>query len=108
MQVTASVEGTSGQMQVRGLVNTAALQSARPTIRSHEVAGVHLLASGVLSSHCGASACREFVVNIISHWMLEAANITCGDFKHNESEWEAANLTPLPSTKVMHLIHTHL
>lgn len=43
---------------------------------------------------------REFVVNIVSHWMLEAANITCGDFEHNESEWEAANLTPLPSTKV--------
>ncbi len=43
---------------------------------------------------------REFVVNIISHWMLEAANITCGDFAHNESEWEAANLTPIPSLKV--------
>lgn len=42
-------------------------------------------------------------MNIISHWMLEAANITCGDFEHNESEWEAANLTPLPSTKVNNL-----
>ena len=45
--------------------------------------------------------CREFVVNVVSHWMLEAANVTCGDFEHNESEWEAANLTPLPSLKVI-------
>lgn len=45
--------------------------------------------------------CREFVVNIVSHWMLEAANVTCGDFEHNESEWEAANLTPMPSLKVI-------
>lgn len=44
--------------------------------------------------------CREFVVNVISHWMLEAANVTCGDYEHNESEWEAANLTPMPSVKV--------
>lgn len=37
---------------------------------------------------------------MISYWYLEAANITCGDFKHNESEFKAANLTPLPSQKV--------
>ncbi len=40
------------------------------------------------------------MVNVISHWMLEAANVTCGDYEHNESEWEAANLTPMPSVKV--------
>lgn len=39
-------------------------------------------------------------MNIVSHWMLEASNVTCGDFQHNESEWEAANLTPVPSVMV--------
>ena len=44
--------------------------------------------------------CREFVVNIISHWMLEAANVTCGDYSHNESEWDKSTLTPIPALKV--------
>ena len=44
--------------------------------------------------------CREFVVNIISHWMLEAANVTCGDYSHNESEWDVSTLTPIPAVKV--------
>ena len=42
---------------------------------------------------------REFVVNIISHWMLEAANITCGDYPHDVSEWNLSTLTPIPSLK---------
>ena len=45
---------------------------------------------------------RDFVVNLISHWMIEAANITCGDYKHNESEFAMANLTPVPSKKVLY------
>jgi hypothetical protein len=48
--------------------------------------------------------------------MLEAANITCGDYEHNESEWEASNLTPLPSVKAraalrrycILLLHAHM
>ena len=39
-------------------------------------------------------------MNIISHWMLEAANVTCGDYSHNESEWEVSTLTPIPAVKV--------
>ncbi|CAL8464215.1 g3750 [Coccomyxa elongata] len=55
---------------------------------------------GIKDSHQNINETGEFVVNIVSHWMLEAANVTCGDFAHNESEWEAANLTPIPSLKV--------
>lgn len=43
---------------------------------------------------------RDFVVNPISHWMLELANVTCGGYKHNDSKFEASNLPPLPSKKV--------
>lgn len=43
---------------------------------------------------------REFVINIISHWMLEAAHTTCGDYPHDVSEWALSTLTPMPSLKV--------
>ena len=45
-------------------------------------------------------ASREFVVNIISEWFVEAANFTCADFDRGIDEMLAAGLTPLPSVKV--------
>jgi flavin reductase (DIM6/NTAB) family NADH-FMN oxidoreductase RutF len=42
----------------------------------------------------------EFVVNIISDWMVEAANHCCGDFPFEVDEMELSGLTPLPSEVV--------
>lgn len=43
---------------------------------------------------------REYVVNIISDWFVEAANYTCGDYDRGLNEMELAGLTPVPSLKV--------
>lgn len=43
---------------------------------------------------------REFVVNIISEWFIEAANHTCGMFDYGVNEMQLTGLTPVPSTKV--------
>ena len=43
---------------------------------------------------------KEFVVNIVSEWMLEAANHTCGFFDRGVDEMELAGLTTLPSVSV--------
>mmetsp|Transcript_34059 Transcript_34059/g.87319 ORF Transcript_34059/g.87319 Transcript_34059/m.87319 type:complete len:275 (-) Transcript_34059:102-926(-) len=65
-------------------------------------------------------ATKEFVVNIMSDWYVEAANHTCGNFDPDVNEMELAGLTPQPSTCVRpprvgesavqfecRLIHTH-
>ena len=44
--------------------------------------------------------CREFVVNIISNWFVEAANHCCGNFEYGVNELEISGLTPIPSTKI--------
>ncbi len=43
---------------------------------------------------------REFVVNIMSDWYVEAANHSCGDYEHSVDEMALAGLTPIPSVKV--------
>ncbi|EFJ43026.1 hypothetical protein VOLCADRAFT_96769 [Volvox carteri f. nagariensis] len=43
---------------------------------------------------------REFVVNVISEWFVEAANHTCGDYPPGVDEMRLAGLHPMPSTKV--------
>jgi flavin reductase (DIM6/NTAB) family NADH-FMN oxidoreductase RutF len=43
---------------------------------------------------------EEFTVNIISEWMVEAANHTCGAFKPDVDEFEMSGLTPLKSDLV--------
>lgn len=43
---------------------------------------------------------REFVVNIISEWFVEAANHTCGNYDHGIDEMQLASLTPEASVKV--------
>eukprot|EP00596_Hydrurales_sp_CCMP1899_P004504 CAMPEP_0119042870 /NCGR_PEP_ID=MMETSP1177-20130426/16220_1 /TAXON_ID=2985 /ORGANISM="Ochromonas sp, Strain CCMP1899" /LENGTH=256 /DNA_ID=CAMNT_0007009925 /DNA_START=103 /DNA_END=873 /DNA_ORIENTATION=- len=43
---------------------------------------------------------EEFTVNIISEWMVEAANHTCGAFKPDIDEFEMSGLTPLKSDLV--------
>jgi len=45
-------------------------------------------------------ATKEFVVNIMSDWFVEAANHTCGNFEPDEDEMAIAGLTPQPSTLV--------
>lgn len=45
-------------------------------------------------------ATREFVVNIMSEWFVEAANHTCGPYDAGQNEFEIAGLTPLPSVAV--------
>jgi flavin reductase (DIM6/NTAB) family NADH-FMN oxidoreductase RutF len=42
----------------------------------------------------------EFVVNIISKWMVESANYTCRNVPFEVDELEAAGLTPIPSHNV--------
>ena len=42
---------------------------------------------------------REFVINIISEWFVEAANHCCGNFEYGEDEMELSGLTPMPSVK---------
>jgi len=43
---------------------------------------------------------REFVVNIISEWFMEAANHCCGAFDYGVNEMELSGLTPVPSAKI--------
>lgn len=43
---------------------------------------------------------REFVINIISDWYVEAANHTCGAFPRGVDEMQLAGLTPVPSQRV--------
>ena len=42
----------------------------------------------------------ELVINIISEWMLEAANHTCGHYDRGVNEFELSGLTPQASTAV--------
>ena len=44
--------------------------------------------------------CREFTLNMISEWFLEAANHTCGNYDRAINEIELAGLTPMPSVRV--------
>lgn len=43
---------------------------------------------------------REFVVNIISNWFLEAANHTCGEFERGVDEMQLSGLTAVPSVLI--------
>ena len=47
-----------------------------------------------------ALATKEFVVNIMSQWYVEAANHTCGNYDAGVNEFEVSGLTPLPSEVV--------
>ena len=43
---------------------------------------------------------REFTLNMISEWFLEAANHTCGAYDRGVNELDLAGLTAMPSIKV--------
>ena len=43
---------------------------------------------------------KEFVVNIISEWFVEAANHCCGSFPYGTDEMQLSGLTPVESVKV--------
>lgn len=45
-------------------------------------------------------ATGEFVVNIINHWFVNAANHTCGNFLPDEDEFDISGLTRVPSLQV--------
>eukprot|EP00955_Chlamydomonas_euryale_P037513 350792-Chlamydomonas_euryale.AAC.6 len=47
-----------------------------------------------------AFCCREFVVNIISDWFVEAANYTCAPFSRGVHEMLLSGLTGAPSSVV--------
>jgi len=40
---------------------------------------------------------KEFVVNLVTHSLREAMNITSGEYDHSVNEFELARVTPLPS-----------
>lgn len=42
----------------------------------------------------------EFVVNMISEWMVEASSHTCGAWPPSVDEFEKSGLTPMPSVIV--------
>jgi|SRR5277367_5216901 len=44
---------------------------------------------------------KEFVVNIVSRNLVEKMNQTSGDYPPDQSEFEAAGLTPVPSQMVL-------
>ena len=44
--------------------------------------------------------CREFTINLISEWFVEAANHTCGNYDRGVNEIDLSGLTPIPSVKV--------
>ncbi|CAK0787301.1 hypothetical protein CVIRNUC_010519 [Coccomyxa viridis] len=43
---------------------------------------------------------KEFTINLISEWFVEAANHTCGNYDRGVNEIELSGLTPIPSVKV--------
>ena len=43
---------------------------------------------------------QEFVINVVSRSIAEKMNVTAGDYPFEESEFDAAGLTPLPSQTV--------
>jgi hypothetical protein len=43
---------------------------------------------------------RQFVINIMSEWYVEAANHTCGDYDTGVDEMCLTGLTPEPSVRV--------
>lgn len=43
---------------------------------------------------------REFTINLISNWFVEAANFTSGTFDAGVDEADMCGLTPMPSVKV--------
>lgn len=43
---------------------------------------------------------KEFVVNIISEWFVEAANHCCGNFPYGTDEMQLSGLTPVESLRV--------
>lgn len=57
-------------------------------------------AGGMKDTCANALATKEFVVNIMSQWFVEAANHTCGNYDAGVNEFELAGLTPLPSEVV--------
>ena len=44
--------------------------------------------------------CREFTLNMISEWFVEAANHTCGNYDPEIDEVNLAEFTTVPSTVV--------
>ena len=46
------------------------------------------------------AACREFTINLISEWFVEAAHHTCGNYDRGVDEVELSGLTPVPSVNV--------
>ena len=47
-----------------------------------------------------SAPCRQFTLNMISNWFVEAANYTCTPFEHGVDEMDFVGLTPIPSQKV--------
>jgi flavin reductase (DIM6/NTAB) family NADH-FMN oxidoreductase RutF len=43
---------------------------------------------------------REFVVSVVTHELLEAMNVTSGEYPYSINEFELAKLTPAPSSAV--------
>lgn len=44
--------------------------------------------------------CREFTINLISDWFVEASNFTSGTFDAGVDEVDMCGLTPIPSVRV--------
>ena len=51
---------------------------------------------------------REFTVNMISNWFIEAANFTSGSFEPGVDEVEMSGLTPIPSVRVCFAHHASM
>jgi flavin reductase (DIM6/NTAB) family NADH-FMN oxidoreductase RutF len=67
--------------------------SSRPPI-------VHFTSSGEKDSLRNCRATGEFVVNVVSHDLVEEMNLTAADFPPEVSEFEWAQLETAPSSRV--------
>jgi len=58
------------------------------------------LCSHAKTTNSASTSCREFTVNLISDWFVEAANFTSGAFDAGTDEVDMSGLTPMPSVRV--------
>ncbi len=61
---------------------------------------VHFTSTGVKDTLRNVRATGEFVVNIVGRHVVERMNFTAADFPPEESEFDWAGLTPIPSERI--------
>eukprot|EP00878_Enallax_costatus_P004685 GHUV01004933.1.p1 GENE.GHUV01004933.1~~GHUV01004933.1.p1 ORF type:complete len:211 (+),score=50.69 GHUV01004933.1:316-948(+) len=97
--------GFAATMAADGSVNLAPFSyfnvlSHNPVIVAFGVSRSALRSGGKKDSFQNIEETKEFTINIMSEWFVEAANHTCGAFDRGVNEFELSGLTPVPSQRV--------